>query len=118
MLSKDPPRDYYVLPDLNNLEWHKQPQKGINDGWIFTPLPRGIAQDRGISDGAVRCYIYLRLKSGEDGQCEISLSAIGQDMGRAEETVYGYIKDLKAAGYLCVDRRPGRTNRYYLGGAE
>jgi len=80
--------------------------------WAIGAIPRL------CGDGALKIYAAIRSFDRRGGECFPSNQAIAQVAGVSDRTVRRYVKALKGAGLLSVERRPpergrgNRSNRY------
>ena len=81
----------------------------------FTQVPNFILEKSTLSMGARFTYsLFLRYAWHEDG-CFPGLERLGENMGCSEATASRYVKELREAGYVTVERRgQGKTNIYKL----
>ena len=73
-----------------------------------------MATDRSISCEARLLYVVLCLMAWSRGYCWPSLATLGSYLGRSDDSVAAYHKELQAHGLLVVKRtNQRRSNRYY-----
>lgn len=79
----------------------------------FTQVPNFILDAPGISIGAKVVYAkFLQYAWHNDG-CYPGQRRLGEEIGLKESSVSGYVKELKDAGLIEVQRRGlGKTNKY------
>jgi hypothetical protein len=72
-----------------------------------------VATDTSLSCEARLLYVVLCLMAWSRGYCWPSLATLGSYLGRSDDSVSAYHKELQAAGLLLVERSRRRSNRYY-----
>ena len=82
-------------------------------GW--TGVPNFILESTEISIGAKLTYAMLLKYARELDDCFPGQDRLAKDMGTTRQSVNAYIKDLRKAGLITVQRRgQGRPNLYTI----
>lgn len=81
----------------------------------LTDKIRLINRDLNLSKGAKLLAIEIIIASNWRGYCWHSISAFTEMISSSETQVHSYLKELEAKDFIKIVRRPGTTNRYYLG---
>jgi biotin operon repressor len=82
-------------------------------GW--TGVPNFILESKAISVGAKLTYAMLLKYARELDDCFPGQDRLAQDLGTTRQSVNSYIKDLRKAGLITVQRRgQGRPNLYTI----
>ena len=82
-------------------------------GW--TGVPNFILESKEISVGAKLTYAMLLKYARELDECFPGQDRLAKDMGTTRQSVNTYIKDLRKAGLITVQRRgQGRPNLYTI----
>jgi len=82
-------------------------------GW--TGVPNFILESKDISVGAKLTYAMLLKYAREVDDCFPGQDRLSKDMGTTRQSVNTYIKDLRKAGLITVQRRgQGRPNLYTI----
>ena len=76
--------------------------------------PNALAFDTKVSDKAVRLYMALEDFSGTHRACWPGYDTIGDKIGCTGRWVAELVKELVAAGWLLVEFRQGKSNKYTL----
>ena len=80
-------------------------------GW--TGVPNFILESDQISVGAKLTYAMLLKYAREMDECFPGQDRLAKDMGTARQSINGYIRELREAGLISVERRgQGRPNLY------
>ena len=78
----------------------------------FIPMPRELALDYDVSDGAARLYAYLMWRQGANSCSWPSLARMAADLDVTEMTVKRRLRCLVAAGWMQIRARPMHSNAY------
>jgi len=82
-------------------------------GW--TGVPNFILESKEISVGAKLTYAMLLKYARELDDCFPGQDRLAKDLGTTRQSVNAYIKDLRKAGLITVQRRgQGRPNLYTI----
>lgn len=81
----------------------------------LTDKIRLINRDSNLSKGSKLLSIEIIIASNWRGYCWHSISAFTEMISASETQVHSYLKELEAKDFIKIVRRPGTTNRYYLG---
>ncbi len=80
----------------------------------FAALPYMVLLDTRLDSGAVRAYATLLKYAWQDGATFAGQAKLAADMGVSERQVRTYLTRLQENGYIRIERRPSRTNRYHI----
>lgn len=95
----------------------KKPWKKANR---YVKLPRLMAADRRLSDGAIRLAIlfinmdFAKANKWHEGVVFPSLSRLADSLSISERTIMKYTGQLESCGYLQRKRRWGSSNLYIM----
>jgi biotin operon repressor len=82
-------------------------------GW--TGVPNFILESKEISVGSKLTYAMLLKYARELDDCFPGQDRLAQDLGTTRQSINSYIKDLRKAGLITVQRRgQGRPNLYTI----
>lgn len=82
-------------------------------GW--TGVPNFILESKEISVGAKLTYAMLLKYARELDECFPGQDRLAEDMGTTRQSINAYIRDLRKAGLISVQRRgQGRPNLYTI----
>jgi hypothetical protein len=85
---------------------------------ISPKLYSKIIRDERISHGAFRAWHLFRDMTGKNECCWPSLKTICRELHCGRAALLGWIKELKSAGYIKVEKRElKRSNRYFVNGS-
>src|SRR5438093_149830 len=71
----------------------------------FTQIPNTILRRPDLSPGAKLTYVMLLSYAWQTDRCFPGQARLARDMGSGERSVIRYLKELKEAGLLGVERR-------------
>ncbi len=84
-------------------------------GYAFAPVPVAVLHTPQLSPGAKTLFGILQSHARGKGHCEPGYARLCALMGRTENSVRGYVRELVAAGLVVALRRGyKRTNRYVI----
>ncbi len=85
-------------------------------GWTFSQIPIATTQDHALSDGAFRLFAYLVWRQGNKDNSWPLVGTMADDLGVSHDTITRRVKELEDAGYIEVERRPGKSSLYTVTG--
>jgi len=81
----------------------------------FTQIPNYVLKDSTLSFGARLTYTMLLSYAWQEGSCFPGQGRIAEDLGVSRQSVNGFLRELRRAGYIDWERRgQGKTNVYYI----
>jgi hypothetical protein len=83
----------------------------VNPGH-WTPVPDELARDERLTDLDVRVYLAIFSHERPGNEIRPGFGAIAKAALCKERAAYYSVAKLRAAGWLTVENRPGRANRY------
>ncbi len=81
-------------------------------GWTFSQVPINATQDHALSDGAYRLLAYLIWRQGTKDKTWPLVATMAADLGVSHDTISRRVKELEDAGYIEVQRIPGKSSEY------
>jgi hypothetical protein len=105
---------------MSNIISNKQISGGLPRGWdmpelrdrsqdrkYFTQLPN-LIDDSGLSPYAVRLYLHIKRRAGENGSCYETCRGMAEACKMGRSTISKARRELEAAGLIDVEIRPGQ----------
>jgi len=87
----------------------------IKSAWTWTPLPIGALKNTNLSDGALRLLAALwSYGSPQNTTVFPGVARLAQDIGKTPRATRRLLIDLRKAGWVYVEARPGQSNLYHL----
>ncbi len=81
----------------------------------FTQILNYVLKDSTLSFGARLTYTMLLSYAWQEGSCFPGQGRIAEDLGVSRQSVNGFLRELRRAGYIDWERRSqGKTNVYYI----
>jgi biotin operon repressor len=80
----------------------------------FAAFPYLVMRDTQLSLGARLTYAFLLMYAWQEGSCFASQQKMAADMGMSDRHLRRFIAELKASGYIRVEREDMRFNNTYV----